>query len=255
MDEVESVPADRARRHVLNEEFGRTAGAFAERTQGRFDHMDVVGFARPDRSAHVLEVGAGTGNFLALFAERAGRLVAADITLGMLAEGRRRHPEVDSVAADGARLPFAAATFDLVTTAQTLHHVVEPVPFLSEMRRVVRPGGRALIVDQVAPESYEQALFMNELERLRDPSHAASRPASAMRIAVQTAGLQIDDERIVSDQSRISKWMWAKEFPAERIEVVREFIERFGHETGMEWAKDGEDYTFTRRRMMILASR
>jgi SAM-dependent methyltransferase len=255
VDQVEPAGADSDHRRVLNEEFGRTAGAFAERTQGRFDHMDVVGFARAKPGAMVLEVGAGTGNFLALFADGASRLVAVDLTFGMLTEGRRRHPEIIPVAADGARLPFDSAAFDLVTTAQVLHHVPEPLPLLREMRRVMKPGGRVLVVDQVATESYEQAVFMNELERLRDPSHAACRPASALRIAMRAAGLEIEDERIVAEQNLLSKWMWPSEFPSDRIEAVRKFIEKFGHETGMEWTKDGDDYKFTRQRMMILASR
>jgi hypothetical protein len=109
-------------------------------------------------------------------------------------------------------------------------------------------------VDQAAPESYEQAAMMNELEVLRDPSHAVSRPLSAMRILVKAAGCEIVDERRWEGPQRMSAWMWAEEFPPERIRVVHKFIEKHGHETGMDFEREGDDWLFTRRRYMILAA-
>jgi hypothetical protein len=126
---------------------------------------------------------------------------------------------------------------------------------LGEMRRVAAPDGRVLIVDQVAPERFEEAVAMNELEVLRDPSHAASRPPSAFRVMLAAAGLRIIDERIVSSEQRLSTWMWSQEFPPERIDKVRDFIARRGDETGMGFERDGDDWVFERRRMMLLAER
>ena len=200
------------------------------------------------------EVGAGTGNFLSLFSGHSGWLVAADLTHGMLQEARRRFSDVTVVCSDGFRLPFRSGSIDLVTSAQTLHHIYESVPFVREMRRVARPEGHILVVDQVAPESLEKATIRHQLDVLRDPSHAATRPASAFRIVLRAAGLQIIDERIVESQSRLSQWMWAGEFPEERIEAVRDFIERYGDQTGMDWQRDGDDWTYTRHRIMLLAS-
>ena len=244
-----------SRREVLHTEFERAAATFAERTRGRFDHMDVVGFSRVEKGASIVEVGAGTGNFLDLFHDVAGALVAVDLTPGMLREARVRFPEMSLVVGDGARLPLPSASFDLVATAQALHHVHEPLPTLKEMRRVVAAGGRVLVVDQAATESYEEAAFMNQLEAIRDPSHAMSRPPSAMRILVRAAGLEIVDERLVESRQSISTWMAPGEFPAERFDAVNDFIDRFGHETGMDFAKEGGEWAFTRRRIMILAER
>ena len=217
--------------------------------------MDVVKFSGVRSGDTVMEVGAGTGNFLELFRPSAAMLIAVDLTLKMLQQGRAEHPGVKAVAADGNRLPFASRSIDLVACAQMLHHVWEPVPLLKEMRRVVKPGGRILVVDQVAPESYEQTAFMNELEALRDPSHASARAPSVMRTIIRAAGLEIVDERLVGKDNSLSSWMWPEEFPAERIQVVREFIEKFGSETGMNWRRVGDDWVYSRERIMILASR
>lgn len=241
-------------REVLQSEFNRAAGGFAERTRGRFDDLHVVEFSEVSSGATVAEIGAGTANFLSLFRGVAVRLIALDLTFGMLSEARR-HNGIELVQGDGARLPFRAASIDLVASAQVFHHIFKPIPILKEMGRVVRRGGRVLVVDQVAPESFEKASMMNQLDVLRDPSHAASRPASAFRIMMHSTGLEIIDEKVVESESRLSDWMWPGEFPDERIEQVRRFIERHGHETGMEFERDGDDYRFTRRRIMLLARR
>ena len=242
-------------REILQSEFERVAQIFDQRTRGRFDHLGVVDFVRLRDGESVAEIGAGTGNFLSLFSDRAARLIAVDLTAGMLREARKRIEGVELVVGDGAKLPLRTGSIDVVTSAQALHHIFRPVPFLKEMRRVAARDGRILIVDQVAPESYELATMMNELDRVRDPSHAASRPPSAFRIMARTSGLEIIDERVVSNRSRLSEWMWPGEFPAERIDAVRRFIDRHGDATGMEFERDDDDYTFTRRRIMVLARR
>lgn len=201
------------------------------------------------------EVGAGTGGFLSLFASIAKRLVAVDLTEAMLRQARRDHAAIELVVADGAQLPFADGSIDLVASAQMLHHVPEPVPILKEMRRVVAPDGWILIVDQVASERYEEARAMTELDALRDPSHAVSRPPSAFQIMLRAAGLEVVDQRVVESANRLSSWMWPGEFPQERIDAVRQFIETRGHETGMDFRRAGDDWVFTRRRMMLLVRR
>ena len=241
-------------RASLRAEFERAAAAFAERTAGRFDQLDVVAFSRLRRGATVLEVGAGTGNFLALFQDVAGLLVGVDIARGMLEQARRRHPGLQLVLTDGAWLPLASGSVDLAASAQALHHMPDALPVLRELGRVAGSRGRVLVVDQVASEAPEEAAAMHELEVLRDPSHAATRPPSELRRLLAAAGLRLLDERLTEQEQRLSGWMWPGEFPPERIDAVRELIARRGGETGM-GVRDvgGGDYAFTRRRVMLLA--
>lgn len=240
---------------TLQAEFNRAAQGFAERTKGRFDEMGAPDFARIQAHESVLEVGCGAGNFLQLFEDRAARCIGCDITPGMLAVARSQHPGLELIQGDARRLPFRSGSVDVVASAQALHHIWEPVPVLMEMRRVAGEHGRVLIVDQHATESYEQAAFMNQLEAIRDPSHAVSRPPSAFRVIVRSAGLEIEDEHLWEGTNRFSQWMWLGEFPEQRIADVRAFIEKFGPETGMNWERDGDDWIFTRRRIMLLARR
>ncbi len=239
---------------VVRTEFDRAARHFVERTKGRFDHMDVVAFSRATGGETVVEVGAGTANFLELFRDVAARLVAVDLTPAML-EQARRHPGLHLVAGDGRRLPLRSGSIDLVTSAQALHHIHDPVAVVKEMRRVARPGGHVLLVDQVATEKFEEAVMMTELELARDPSHAVSRPPSAYRIMARAAGLEILDEEVAESEQRLSAWMWPGEFPEERIAAVSDLIEKIGPETGMGFERDGDDWVFVRRRLMLLAER
>jgi SAM-dependent methyltransferase len=240
-------------KELIRTEFERAAGTFAERTAGRFDHMDVVSFSDVTKGATVLEVGAGTGNFLALF--EGCRQIAVDLTAAMLERARARNPGMAIVQADGAALPIRSRSIDLACSAQVLHHIHRPIPVLKEMRRIVSEGGRVLIVDQVAPERVEEMFAMNELEILRDPSHAASRPPSGLRIMITAAGLDIEAEEVHESTDRLSTWMSPQEFPADRIAAVQRFVAERGAETGMAFERDGDDWVYTRRRIQILAHR
>lgn len=242
---------DQEHKDVVQEEFERAASTFAERTKGRFDKMDAVGFSKVTSGASVMEVGGGTGNFLGLFAGLAGMLVAVDLTHGMLVEAARRNPGMIAVVGDGSRIPARDSSIDLVASAQMFHHVFDPVEIIREMGRVSR--GQILVVDQVSNENEAEAGAMTELELVRDPSHAVTRTPSQLRDLLVTSGLQVTDERIVESRDRFSKWMWAGEFPEERIDSVRRFIVERGSETGMDFQPIDDDFEFTRRRLMLLA--
>lgn len=248
------APPDDSHTASLKDEFGRAAALFNARTKGRFDDLGVVEFARIAGGETVVEVGAGAGNFLSLFGGRAGRLIAVDLVEAMLRKGVEEAPGLLAIVGDGYRLPLRSRSIDVVASAQAFHHIVRPVPVLQEMRRVMAANGRVLLVDQVSTESFEETAVRHELEVVRDPSHAATRPPSALRIMMRAAGLEILDERIVEGEQRLSQWMWPGEFPQERIDRVRAFVEEHGAKTGMEFRRDGDDWAFTRRRMMILAA-
>ncbi|HWC14623.1 MAG TPA: class I SAM-dependent methyltransferase [Actinomycetota bacterium] len=239
----------------IRDEFTRAAPTFSDRTAGRFSSLGVVAFSGARAGDTVVEVGSGTGEFLSEFARHAGLVVGVDLTPAMLVEARSRHPRVIGVNGDGARLPLRTRSVDLVASAQALHHIAQPFPVVREMRRVLKRDGRMLIVDQIATEKAEEALAMNELDLLRDPSHAACRPASALRILLGAAGLVVEKEKVVESVGRFSDWMPPQEFPSDRVARVRALIAERGGETGMDFRRDGDDWLFTRRRVMLLARR
>ena len=100
----------------------------------------------------LLDIGTGTGRMLQLFAPRAKRLIGIDLSREMLSLARAnllaadlRHCSVRQ--ADMYRLPWSVPSFDLVTMHQVLHYAEQPAAAIAQAARVLRPGGRLLIVD------------------------------------------------------------------------------------------------------------
>lgn len=99
----------------------------------------------------VLDLAAGTGTSSEPFAADGALVVPSDFSLGMLAVGKERRPDLSFVAGDATRLPFADAAFDAVTISFGLRNVVDTDVALREMLRVVRPGGRVVICEFSTP--------------------------------------------------------------------------------------------------------
>ena len=101
----------------------------------------------PRSGQSILDMAAGTGSSTVAFARPGVRLVAGDFSEGMLAEGRKRHPEIEFVFADATKLPFKAKEFDATTISFGLRNVVDVEAALSEMFRVTKPAGRIVICE------------------------------------------------------------------------------------------------------------
>ena len=81
------------------------------------------------------------------FTHHGAEVVAGDISEGMLAEGRRRHPKIDFVYADALDLPFDDETFDVVTISFGIRNVTRIPDALAEAYRVLKPGGRLMVLE------------------------------------------------------------------------------------------------------------
>lgn len=99
----------------------------------------------------VLDIAAGTGTSSEPFADAGVEVVPADFSLGMLKVGHRRRPDMAFTAADAMSLPFADASFDVVTMSFGLRNVADMSVALREFLRVTKPGGRLVICEFSQP--------------------------------------------------------------------------------------------------------
>jgi ubiquinone/menaquinone biosynthesis C-methylase UbiE len=160
----------------------RQFGAHAERYVASVHHATgesldrLLALVSPRPEWRALDVATGGGHTALALAPLVREVIATDITPKMLEAAEKfllsrgvtnaRFREADATA-----LPFGAAEFDLVTCRIAPHHFSDCARFVREMARVLKPGGIAVVIDNVVPEDREAAEFINRFESVRDPSH------------------------------------------------------------------------------------
>src|SRR5271156_6398563 len=137
----------------------------------------IVEAARPAPDGRLLDVACGPGLVVCAFAPHVQAATGIDVTPAMLEWARKLAADkgLANVAwrqGDVSALPYADASFTIVTTRFSVHHFLDPAAVLREMVRVCAPGGRIVVVDDYASEDPAKAAAFNRLEKLRDPSHS-----------------------------------------------------------------------------------
>lgn len=166
--------------------FARTAARLAalqdERAAGLAE--DVRRFVLPRGDERALDAGTGAGALALALAALVREVVGVDRVPELLERARERAAaltNVELVEGDITALPFEDYSFDLAGTLRTLHHVHRPELAVAELARVTRPGGRVLVVDQIAPVDPLEAVERDRFERARDPGHERLLPDGDLR--------------------------------------------------------------------------
>jgi ubiquinone/menaquinone biosynthesis C-methylase UbiE len=147
----------------------------------------------------VLDVATGTGFTALAFAPHARSVVGLDVSSGMLAQARQKQTAqgiANVTWTEGAAesMPFADETFTLVTCRVAPHHFLSLPGFLSEVARVLKPGGRFLLADTSVPDEDPIAdEWQNRVESLRDPSHVRNRSPREWRALMEQAELHVQE--------------------------------------------------------------
>jgi len=112
----------------------------------------------------IADLGAGEGAFALLLAERASKVIAVDTSAKMIEVGREQArrvgvKNVEFRLGDMEEVPIENAAVDLAVFSQSLHHALHPERAVQEAARILRPGGRVVILD-LAKHRFEEAREM-----------------------------------------------------------------------------------------------
>jgi SAM-dependent methyltransferase len=119
------------------------------------------------RGEQALDVGCGEGDFTALLADAGAHAIGADIASGAIRRARTKHPGIDfRLAPIDGPLPLEDNSFELVWASEVIEHIADTARWLSEVRRVLRPGGRLLLT---TPSHGRLRLALGGIERFSEP--------------------------------------------------------------------------------------
>jgi ubiquinone/menaquinone biosynthesis C-methylase UbiE len=161
----------------VQDQFARNAEKYvkSESHAKANDLTEMIDWLVPNPDWVALDIATGGGHVTKALSPHVSQVFSTDLTHQML-EAAKKHLEATCenvwyVIADSEALPFLNETFDVVVCRIAPHHFPNPNRFVSEVNRVLKPGGKFLLIDNVAPEDGQLDEFVNKLEKLRDRSH------------------------------------------------------------------------------------
>jgi len=183
-------------KQAVQAQFAGSAEAYVTSTvhANKPDLQQMVALAELRSDERVLDIATGGGHAALAFAPHVQDVVATDLTPAMLAAAERfiRGRNVHNVrfeVADAEALPFPDNHFDVVTCRVAPHHFPDVQQFVREVARVLRSGGRFVLVDTIAPATPTLDSFINAIERLRDPTHVREYTEAEWRALCADAAL------------------------------------------------------------------
>ncbi|HLV35739.1 MAG TPA: methyltransferase domain-containing protein [Spirillospora sp.] len=212
----------------VQNQFGRVAENYrtsAVHAAGE-DLQRIVQLVAAQPAQRALDAGCGAGHTAAAIAPHVGTVIALDFTPTMLEQveqlaAERGLTNLTTRHGDVENLPFADASFDLVVSRYSAHHWPHPAVAVSEIARVLQPGGRFILSDITAPEDPAQDTFLQALELLRDPSHVRDHSVSQWRAIFAGAGLTCEVAFTWMLGLEFEAWVTRIGTPAQNIAMLK----------------------------------
>ena len=185
--------------------------------------------ANLDPTYTILDVATGAGHVAIKFAPFVKKVHAVDITPKMifLLQNNLESKNIKNVETHIMHvnhLQFTDASFDVVTCRFATHHFTDVMTFLSEVKRVLRPKGKLILTDIIAPSSNPMEEFVNEINRLRDHTHVRQFNESEWEIMLQQQNFAIVDRHNNPLRHDFESWLErAKTIQEDRNRIADKF--------------------------------
>ena len=174
----------------------------------------------------VLDLGCGGGHVSYRVAPHVAEVVACDVTASMLEAvaveaARRGLPNVTTQQAAAESLLFPDASFDAVLCRFTAHHWQDMEAGLRQARRVLKPAGRAVFIDSVAPANRALDTHLQAVEVFRDASHVRNYTVAEWVCALSRSGFAIEGVTTRVLRMEFPAWTARTRTPAAHAEAIR----------------------------------
>jgi SAM-dependent methyltransferase len=203
----------------------------------------LLEMAQPNLNDRALDVATGTGNTALTIAPFVSSVIGLDMAVKMLEQAKKRALEegftnTDFLEGSAEALPFADSSFSLVVSRHAPHHFRDASKFLSEVARVLEPGGRFVMADQITLEAQNKS-WIDEFQRTRDPSHFTQRTIEKWQDLARAAGLSWISHQVVPYRLEFDWWTTQSGCTPERLEKLNAMLEHVPDEIRLERKPDG----------------
>jgi len=176
-----------------------------------YDLERLVSLGKPQADWLMLDIATGGGHMALKFAPKVKGIIASDLTPKMLVAARTFvfNQGINNLkfgCANAKSLPFSNDVFDAVSCRIAPHHFADCTRFLDEAARVLQPSGRFLLQDHVLPDDEDAARYMDNFERLRDPSHIRAFSHQEWLNLTQNAGIEVEYTEEITKRHILRTW-------------------------------------------------
>lgn len=257
---------DKKFKNRVREQFGKTALAYVQAAHfsGGEDLEEAARLLQPSLDDNLLDVACGGGHTALFFAPMVRQVVASDLTMQMLKKAQEHLAEeggVDNVIfreADAEDLPFPAGSFTLLTCRIAPHHFPDVPRALREFYRVLRRGGRMVIIDTLLPADPEIAEFYQTMEQMRDPTHIRAFNEAAWSEMILDAELILEETKIIPKVHDFQDWAKRAGLNRKEIQALNKYFmdaPQKIHDYFKIESFAGEVETYTDQKLLIYARR
>ncbi|GAA3578950.1 class I SAM-dependent methyltransferase [Gibbsiella greigii] len=248
-------------KNAVDRQFGEQAGAYltsAVHAQGK-DLQRLAALLAAEPGGRVLDLGCGAGHASFTAAASAAQVVAYDLSAQMLEVVRQAAAEKglgNIVQQQGVAesLPFDDASFDIVISRYSAHHWHDVGQALREVKRVLKPGGKVVLMDVVSPGHPLLDVYLQTVEVLRDTSHVRDYSPGEWLSMFTEAGLTISGVTADRLLLEFSSWVARMRTPEHFVTAIRALQQGSSQEVINHFAIQ-PDGSFSTDIMMITASK